>query len=1220
MKKLTFLFALLCTSMLGWATPATYTGAGFSGAINGYSYDIDYSITYDDEHHLTFNVTLDGSFKETAGFVFEVWSSDLSSGNFKSFVHGEGNSWSVTDDAKDYSSMSGQVLNQLRLRLASSVGGTDQLYMSDYTVGLSGSAVIEGPTSRATTPSAPANKTKVITSWYYGKSCNFTDWGGGTSSQNTRLGKKLTCSRAEGNGWLGLVDFGDLDCSGMDILHMDIWVENNATLRATPIHYAYGEEYRHSISLTGGQWNSIELNLDATDFVSDGGLGAPDDYWDVINQFKFDLLANGLEFWIDNLYFYSNQIPVFTSISITGNTICQVGQNMSLTIETLDQFGQHIDAEYTCSVSPVSTGSVVGTTYTASAKGNATITVTSGLISNTLTVFNYEGSNLALNHLVNQSAEFSGYGAARAVDGNDGTEWQGSSTNGTAADEAARTYDCWFTVDLSGGSGDKYDVDLVTIKFEGACSDAYHIDFSTDGVSWEIGYSFAQIMGVNGHTDYITSFTNNSGVQYVRFWSTKASSQWGMKIFEFQVFGTEAASPTKSVSATPNNVSYGTATVKQNGVVVNSVTTDSEVTFYAVANDGYDFFNWTQGGVEVATSTEYTTTITNNTSLVANFEAHRTAYCSTPVTTMQGETLYLSITNPSANTYKILLEGSENNKIASAYNNFSFSLTHINGENGTTSLPAASWTTDDAGYGSAYVTFTASNFRDITFVNHYVVFNKQGGGLTEFNAFPDVNLIKWDATCTDDEAPVLAAPVATPLSGTSVRLALSATDNMAALLTYAINYKPAGSDGAGTDVEVAGTAGETTYKNIKGLAAGTRYQFSVTASDGTNVSDAQICYATPSMPTAPVPTHNADLVRSVYSDKYESALEHDFQKDSWHGHDLTYAEASIGGDHSLIYDLVPYNQDAWFSWGAVSGENAIEAKTEFTDGENTGLDASEQDYLHIDMMSANAAPYVEVQIMDVKLGDLPLNGSGWQSFDLPLATYKAANAAKIANIHHMKFAGFRGPNNPEEIAIDNVYFWRYGAKASADSWGTFASPVAVKVPSGVTVYKAVYEKNGDDETLTLTDAGSVIPANTGVLLSMADASASYAFTLATSDEATVAADNFEGNSLVGCATRTDISTVAATNDIFCLRRSDQFGMSGFFLYTGQYIPAGKAYLPVPKDGGTPAPSRRIRFVYDTATAIDNSAEAVHATKFIEDGQLFIRRGDAVYTIQGIRVE
>ncbi len=740
MKKLTLLFALLCVSMMGWAEPVTYTGAGFSGAINSYTYDIGYSITYDDDHHLTFNVTLDGTFQETDGFVFEVWSTDLSTGNFKSLVHGEGNAWSVTDE-KDYQSMEGQSLNQLRLRLASSQGGTDQLYLSDYTVGLSGSAAVSGPTTRANTPSAPSNKVKAIYSWYYAKGCNFADWGGGTSSQNMRFGKKLSCNRAEGNGWLGLVDFGDLDCSGMEKLHMDIWVEDNASMRLTPIHYAYGDEYRHAITLTGGQWNSIELDLNAETFVSDASVGAPNDYWDVINQFKIDLLANGLDFWIDNVYFYSDQSPVFTSISITGPTICKVGQNIPLTIETLDQFGQHIDAEFTCSVSPVSAGTVVGTTYTPSAKGAATITVTSSLISNTLTVFNYEGSNLALNHLVSQSTEFSGYGAARALDGDNGTEWQGSPTNGTAADESSRTYDCWFTADLSGGNGDKYDVDLVTIKFEGACSDAYHIDFSADGVSWETGYNFAQVMGVNGHTDYITSFTNNSGVQYVRFWSTKASTQYGMKIFEFQVFGSESSTPTKSVSAAVNNPLMGTATVTQDDAPVTEVATGSTVTFSATPNDGYIFVDWSNG----ETAATFNATVNAAMNLNANFRAQGTVYCNTEVTSTRDDDVhvaYATMKRTSANNYKLVVRSAE------TLGNFSNTTLQVNGSENL-NLNNQGTLTDN----NHMLTYEFTSTTPPSMTSGYMYLNVPGSKFTEC-WFTRLTNIEYEVPCDDENVPV----------------------------------------------------------------------------------------------------------------------------------------------------------------------------------------------------------------------------------------------------------------------------------------------------------------------------------------------------------------------------------------------------------------------------------------------------------------------------------
>jgi hypothetical protein len=96
-----------------------------------------------------------------------------------------------------------------------------------------------------------------------------------------------------------------------------------------------------------------------------------------------------------------------------------------------------------------------------------------------------------------------------------------------------------------------------------------------------------------------------------------------------------------------------------------------------------------------------------------------------------------------------------------------------------------------------------------------------------------------------------------------------------------------------------------------------------------------------------------------------------------------------------------------------------------------------------------------------------------------------------------------------------------------------------------------------------------------------------------------------------------------------MRRSnlEQYNMTGFFLYEGQYVPAGRAYLALPKttSGTQNAAQRRIRFVINepqTPTDIDSVSGNLSPVteKFIENGQLYIRRGDNVYTIQGARVK
>ena len=936
-------------------------------------------------------------------------------------------------------------------------------------------------------------------------------------------------------------------------------------------------------------------------------------------------------------------VPVLTSVDLVSDKkITKVGEYATLTASPKDQNSSAIAATLTYTVSPADAGHVTDGKYYPEKYGLATITVTAEAggesVNNSVQVWGVVSDNLAYssnidtdNKVIDQS-EITGdaNNAFYAVNGSTAEPWWQACRN-LEDNKSNANFTSYFTLDL----GNKYAINLIVIWFDGAASDDYTIAFSEDNSTWQEGYHISQSVGNYTHQKYLglTDLNNNDQARYVRFTTTKASTTmgWGVKIKEIEVYGAEASSA-KSVSATITPVGSGTVTITADDAPVTEVPSGTLVKFTASANDGYDFINWTQGGVEVSTSMEYSTMITSNTALVANFEVARTAYCAKPVTDTGGRTLFLTISKTeNANEYKILFEGSEENRITNT-NVYVGTGLRLRNVNGVAEYPFNNaegiWHVSPDGFGSAYVTFTASDFRDISFVNKGVDLYRNmsygtGGDLSSFNAFPDANLIKWDATCTDAEAPVLAAPVATPLSGTSVRLALSATDNMAALLTYNVNYKPEGDAGAGTDVEFNGTSGAITYKNIKGLSAGVRYQFSVTVSDGANTSAAQICYAVPTMPTAPVPTHNADLVRSIYSNKYVSALKHDFSKNTWTN--IPYTEQSIGGDNFLVYTSDPtiQTQIPDVAWGVNNnGDDAIIAKDEFNaGGDNKGLDVRSMAYVHFDVWSAVATNYPELRLNDEFAGNFQLNGNGWQSFDLPLASL---TDVQKQNIRWIKFIALRTPN-PEEIAIDNVYFWSYGTQTTpvmggdeaTGGWATFASPVKVAVPSGLTAYKATYSNEGGDEQLVLDAVSGAIPANEGVLLR---GEADHVYTFSPTNDA---AGDYTGNALVGCPVRTDITSVAATNDIFCLRYSELYSLTGFFIYSGQYIAAGKAYLPLPKAAPSSAP-RRIRFVFreeQGTTGFDpTNAEAVPTTKFIENGQLYIRRGNAVYTIQGVRVK
>ena len=269
-------------------------------------------------------------------------------------------------------------------------------------------------------------------------------------------------------------------------------------------------------------------------------------------------------FW--ELRAFAKKEQTLTSIELKAAAdLVKVGESLVLTTNTKDQDGESMEAEISYTVTPADAGSIENGAFKAAKFGTVAITATSGtVVSNTLSLFCYDGTNVALstnittdNKVIAQSEIGQGTSAFFAVDGDEGNVWQGSATNGTADTEEARTYDAWFIVDL----GAYYDINLVTIKFEGACSQEYHLDFSANNADWNLAYNYVGTAGVNGHTDllYGNNLQNTQSVRFVRFWSTKAATSYGMKIFEMKVFATPGSAPADNEKPV-----MGTATLVSN--------------------------------------------------------------------------------------------------------------------------------------------------------------------------------------------------------------------------------------------------------------------------------------------------------------------------------------------------------------------------------------------------------------------------------------------------------------------------------------------------------------------------------------------------------------------------------------------------------------------------------------------------------------------------------
>lgn len=362
--------------------------------------------------------------------------------------------------------------------------------------------------------------------------------------------------------------------------------------------------------------------------------------------------------WGQSFFEFQVLLPnesVLTSINLTASaTLNKIGQGIGLTAQAKDQNNTNMEAEMSWEITPIGAGHVTNSVYYPDMPGNATIRAYNGdVYSNVINVFAVSSENLALNNVSDHSVGSNDIG--RVVDGNEGTEWQGSATDGTEGDEESRTYSCWFVVDL----GIEYDIEAVTIKFEGACAQDYHVDFSANNIDWVVGYNHVGSAGVNGRTDILSSqLTNTANVRYVKFESTKAATQWGMKIFEFHVFGTESASPTKVVSASVNNVAMGTATVKQNNVNVTEVETGSTVTFAATANDGYIFVNWSNG----ETNATFNATIETAMNLTANFRELGNVYCMTEIVKAKDNvdhTAYVTMKRSDEGEYQLIVRSDE---------------------------------------------------------------------------------------------------------------------------------------------------------------------------------------------------------------------------------------------------------------------------------------------------------------------------------------------------------------------------------------------------------------------------------------------------------------------------------------------------------------------------------------------------------------------------------
>ena len=252
-------------------------------------------------------------------------------------------------------------------------------------------------------------------------------------------------------------------------------------------------------------------------------------------------------------------VPTLASITLSAsNTSPIVGENVTLTAVGNSSIGgiKIGLGTITWNNDNTTAGTITDGIYTAAAAGASNVSATADeLTSNIVEITVIAGSKIDLFTNWQYRVYTIGEKTTRnslvgAFDNNEGSDWSLLNGINTGDSEENRTYDAGFIVDL----GAIYDVNEISIKFEGACSQEYSISFAgNNGVFGDAVYNGGtHAYGTNPHTE-VLSGQEVSGARFVKFLSTKAATQYGLRIFDFKVIGSKTSdidnSQTPSITA-----------------------------------------------------------------------------------------------------------------------------------------------------------------------------------------------------------------------------------------------------------------------------------------------------------------------------------------------------------------------------------------------------------------------------------------------------------------------------------------------------------------------------------------------------------------------------------------------------------------------------------------------------------------------------------------------
>lgn len=219
-----------------------------------------------------------------------------------------------------------------------------------------------------------------------------------------------------------------------------------------------------------------------------------------------------------------------------------IGTTVNFTAAGLNADGTEMDltdAVWTMNGEPMTSQTVTFET-----KGFYTVKVAANGIEGVTTVGIFDvADNFVTPSLQTQQSENTTVDASKAIDGDAGTMW-------TATVDGTQNYNAWMVVDL----GSELDVNGCYLHWEGASSAEYTIEVSTDGNVYTPVFSYASNVGMQDRYDWVFDGESHKA-RFVKINSTKATTGYGVKVKELQIFaeGTLAPAELANLKLTADN-------------------------------------------------------------------------------------------------------------------------------------------------------------------------------------------------------------------------------------------------------------------------------------------------------------------------------------------------------------------------------------------------------------------------------------------------------------------------------------------------------------------------------------------------------------------------------------------------------------------------------------------------------------------------------------------